>query len=553
MILFLGCLNNAPRHIPLRLISKAFWLFVISAASVGLLLSDSSSVAVAAEASRPNIVVIMADDMGYSDLGCFGGEIRTPNLDQLAGNGLRFTNFYSENMCWVSRAALLTGIYHRTSLVDNGLHPRCVTLPEVLNQQGYQTRISGKWHLAGKENLTYPMDRGFQQFYGILGGASSFFAPYSLSRNRRNVEHEATGKPGYYFTDAISDEAVRMVEAANAGDPMFLYVAYTAAHWPLHAPEKDVAEYEGHFYQGWDVLREKRLARMRKLGILADDVPTSPRHSNVAAWKETPDRAWQQRRMEVYAAQVTMMDRGIGRIVEALRRSGRLDNTLLFFTIDNGGCHVEYDPDRKGPYLPENTRDGRKMRPGNLPSIMPGPEDTYQSYGHGWANLSNTPYRLFKQYDHEGGIRTPMIAHWPVGIKDKDRLVKSVNHLVDIMPTVLQVTGLKAPATLNGKPTIVHDGESFATVFKGHPYEGHGTLFFHHNKGRALRHEGWKLVSRSDGGKKSRGNPRWELYNLNDDPLELNNLAKTNTMQLEKLTKLWKDESERLESQAAQR
>ena len=495
----------------------------------------------------------MADDMGYSDLGCFGGEIRTPNLDRLATNGLRFTNFYSENMCWVSRAALLTGIYHRTSMVDKGLHPRCVTLPEVLKQRGYQTRMSGKWHLAGRKDATYPMDRGFQDFYGILGGASSFFAPHSLRRNRQNVEHEANGTPDYYFTNAISDEAVRMVEAANSDDPMFLYIAYTAAHWPLHAPEQDIAEYKEHFSEGWDVLREKRLARMKKLGILADNVPTSPRHPNVAAWAETPDQEWQERRMEVYAAQVTMMDRGIGQIVEALRQSGRLDNTLFFFTIDNGGCHVEYGPDRKGPYLPEKTRDGRRVRPGNLPEIMPGPEDTYQSYGHGWANLSNTPYRLFKQYDHEGGIRTPMIAHWPAGIKDNGRLVKSVNHLVDIMPTVLEVTDSKATETLNGKPIIGRDGESLAAAFKADPYQGHETLFFHHNKERALRHDGWKLVSRSDGGKKSKENQQWELYNLDADPLELNNLAQTNPKQLAKLTTLWMAESKRLEGQADQR
>lgn len=502
---------------------------------------------------RPNIVVIMADDMGYSDLGCFGGEIRTPNLDRLAEDGLRFTNFYSENMCWVSRSALLTGIYHRTSMVDSGLHPRCVTLPEVLKQQGYQTRMSGKWHLAGKKNSTYPMDRGFQDFYGILGGAASFFAPHSLSRNRQNVEHEANDNPDYYFTNAISDEAIRMVNAANAADPMFLYVAYTAAHWPLHAPEKDIAEYKGHFSEGWDVLREKRLARMKKLGILKNDVPTSPRHPNVAAWGKTPNRAWQERRMEVYAAQVTMMDRGIGRIVEALRQSDRLDNTLIFFTIDNGGCHVEYKSDRKGPYLPQKTRDGRQVRPGNLPEIMPGPEDTYQSYGHGWANLSNTPYRLFKQYDHEGGIRTPMIAHWPAGINNNGRLVKSVNHLVDIMPTVLEVTDSKAPDTLRGKPTISRDGESLAPALTADPYKGHETLFFHHSKGKALRHDGWKLVSRSDSGKKSKENQRWELYNLDDDPLELNNLARTNPKQLEKLSHLWVTESERLEGQVAQR
>ena len=257
--------------------------------------------------------------------------------------------------------------------------------------------------------------------------------------------------------------------------------------------------------------------------------------------------------MEVYAAQVSMMDRGIGQIVEALRQSGRLDNTLIFFTIDNGACHVEYGQDRKGRYLPQTTRGGRKVRPGNLPEIMPGPEDTYQSYGHGWANLSNTPYRLFKQYDHEGGIRTPMIAHWPSGIKDNGRLVKSVNHLIDIMPTVLDVTGSKAPATLNGNPTVNRDGESLATAFKGSSYKGHDTLFFQHNKGRALRHNGWKLVSRSDAGTKSRAHPQWELYNLNNDPQELHNLAAKNSEQVKNLSKLWSEESDRLESQAAKR
>jgi arylsulfatase A-like enzyme len=517
------------------------------------LTDQHESTSVKSTDKRPNIVLIMADDMGYSDLGCFGGEIRTPNLDRLATNGLRFTNFYSENMCWVSRAALLTGIYHRTSMADKGLHPRCVTLPEVLKQRGYQTRMSGKWHLAGKKDATYPMDRGFQNFYGILGGAASFFAPHSLSRNRQNVEHEAHNDPDYYLTNAISDEAVHMLEATNADDPVFLYVAYTAAHWPLHAPENDIADYSGHFCEGWDVLREKRLARMKTLEILPDDLPTSPRHPNVTAWKETTNRAWQERRMEVYAAQVSMMDRGIGQIVEALRQSGRLDNTLIFFTIDNGACHVEYGQDRKGRYLPQTTRGGRKVRPGNLPEIMPGPEDTYQSYGHGWANLSNTPYRLFKQYDHEGGIRTPMIAHWPSGIKDNGRLVKSVNHLIDIMPTVLDVTGSKAPATLNGNPTVNRDGESLATAFKGSSYKGHDTLFFQHNKGRALRHNGWKLVSRSDAGTKSRAHPQWELYNLNNDPQELHNLAAKNSEQVKNLSKLWSEESDRLESQAAKR
>ncbi|MEC9093562.1 MAG: sulfatase-like hydrolase/transferase, partial [Planctomycetota bacterium] len=235
---------------------------------------------------RPNVVVIMADDMGYSDIGCFGGEIDTPNLDRLAKQGLRFTNFYSENMCWVSRAALLTGVYHKTSLVNGTLHRRCETLPEALKRNGYQTRMSGKWHLAGKTDPIFPVDRGYDQFYGILGGASSFYAPAFLTRNRTDVGQEAVKDPDYYLTDAISNEAVRMIHQATKAKPLFLSVAYTAAHWPLHAREKDIAMYQGKYSMGWDELRQQRLARMKQLGILSPKIPLSPRHPKVPAWTD---------------------------------------------------------------------------------------------------------------------------------------------------------------------------------------------------------------------------------------------------------------------------
>lgn len=491
-------------------------------------------------AARPNVVVIMADDMGYSDIGCFGGEIRTPHLDLLAGNGLRFTNFYSENMCWVSRAAMLTGIYHKTSMVKNRLHKRCETLPEALRRSGYQTRMSGKWHLAGKPYHVFPVDRGYDEFYGILGGAASFFAPAYLTRNRTNVEQEAVDNPDYYFTDAISDEAVRMIREANADEPLFLSVAYTAAHWPLHAREKDIAQYKGKYAMGWDKLREQRLARMKKLGIVPPDTPLSQRHQNVPAWEGAEHKEWQQRRMEVYAAQVTVMDNGIGRIIDALKRTKRFENTLVFFTIDNGGCHVEYVPDRKGDYLPERTRDGRKMRPGNLPDIMPGPEDTYQSYGYGWANASNTPYRYFKQFDHEGGIRTSMIAHWPQGIERRGALVRGVSHLVDIMPSVLEVA--KTPVA---DQPIKLDGESFAAAFGGKDHAGRKSMFFDHARGRAMRHGDWKIVAL-----KRENNSKWQLYNLKQDPLELKNLAKSMPEKLEELAAIWEAESARHARQA---
>ena len=498
----------------------------------------------AAQTKRPNVVLIMADDMGYSDIGCFGGEIRTPQLDRLAANGLRFTNFYSENMCWVSRAAMLTGIYHKTSMVESTIHPRCATLAEALRANGYQTCLSGKWHLAGKKSQVFPNDRGFNEFYGILGGASSFYAPYSLSRNRKNVEAEANNDPDYYFTHAISKEAVRMIEDTDANKPIFLYVAYTAAHWPLHALEEDIATYKGKYAMGWDKLREQRYKRMVDFDII-EPIGLSARHPNVPAWEDAEHKAWQQRRMEVYAAQVTAMDRGIGEIVAALKRTSRLDNTLVMFTVDNGGCHVEYTPTRKGYYLPEKTRDGRPVRPGNLPEIMPGPEDTYQSYGYGWANASNTPYRLFKQFDHEGGIRTPMIAHWPAGMKKPGGLIRGVSHLIDILPTVLEIANVEMPEETSGKPQIQIDGESLAEAFRGENFVGHETLFFHHAQGRALRHGQWKIVAQR--------NTPWELYNLADDPLERKDLAKRLPEKRAELVNLWNAESARHGRQAKER
>jgi len=508
--------------------------------SIAVVLYLLAGHSIAGAADRPDVVLIMADDMGYSDIGSFGGEIRTPHLDRLAGNGLRFTNFYSENMCWVSRAALLTGVYHRTSMVKGAVHERCETLPEALRRSGYQTRMSGKWHLAGKPYHVFPADRGFDEFYGILGGASSFFAPAHLTRNRENVEQEAIDNPDYYFTDAISDEAVRMIREATVDKPLFLSVAYTAAHWPLHAREKDIAGYKGKYAMGWDKIREQRLACMKRMGIVPPDTPVSPRHSKVPAWKDVEHKEWQQRRMEVYAAQITVMDAGIGRIVDALEETKRLENTLVFFTIDNGGCHVEYAPNRRGDYLPKMTRGGRKMRPGNLPEIMPGPEDTYQSYGYGWANASNTPYRYFKQFDHEGGIRTSMIAHWPKGIEREGALVRGVSHLIDIMPTVLEVT--KTPAA---DQRIKMDGESFAAAFGREDHAGRQSMFFDHARGRALRHGDWKIVARKKGSRF-----KWELYSLKKDPLELQDLARMMPKKVEELAALWEAESARHARQA---
>ncbi|MGI9442009.1 MAG: arylsulfatase [Rubripirellula sp.] len=517
-------------------------LGIVTAPWLGIKSHAAETTTESQHSQPPNVLVIMSDDMGYSDLGCFGGEIKTPHLDQLAYDGLRFTNFYSENMCWVSRAAMLTGVYHKTSMINGSLHPHCTTLPERLRPDGYRTAMSGKWHLAGKPYRTFPNDRGFDDFYGILGGAASFYAPAYLHRNRNNVEDEADNAPDYYITDAISSEATRMIRATPDDQPLFLYVAYTAAHWPLHAKPADIEPYHGKYSMGWDKLREQRLQKMKQLGILKPDSELSPRHPQVSSWKNENNQSWQQRRMEVYAAQVTAMDRGIGQIIQTLKNTGKLENTLILFTIDNGGCHVEYGADRKGDYLPKKTRDGRPMRPGNLPSIMPGPEDTYQSYGYGWANASNTPFRMFKQFDHEGGIRTPMIAHWPAGIESPGRLVPAVSHLVDIVPTILEVTQKNENRDRNTtKPIIPQDGKSLAAAFAG-KLEHERTLFFDHARGSALRHGNWKIV-------RERKKP-WELYNLKVDPLELVDLTRQQPDKLAELTTIWERESKRLSRQA---
>jgi len=477
----------------------------------------------AVRAERPNIVLIMSDDMGYSDLGCFGGEIDTPQLDSLADGGLRFARFYSQNMCVVSRACLLTGVYHKTSLRKKAVSTRCPTVAECLRDAGYFTAMAGKWHLARYDDQsTWPNQRGFQRFYGTLGGAGSFFAPSNLIRDNEDASHEFEKNPDYYYTDAISDSAVSYIREAKDDQPLFLYVAYTAAHWPLHAKPADIAKYKGRYSAGWDALREKRFARMKELGVIRDDTKLSPRHPDVPAWQEEEHRAWQERRMEVYAAQVDVMDRGIGRIVQTLKDTGRFENTLLLYMIDNGGCHVEYPPTRKGDYLPEKTRDGRAMRPGNLPDILPGPEETYQSYGYGWANLSNTPFRLFKQHDHEGGIHTPLIAHWPRGVAARGAVTYQVGHLIDVMPTVLELAMAKRPGKTEDGRAHPLDGRSLAPIFAGRERPEPKRLFFANARGQAIRQGNWKLVTVKAGKRKPR---QWELYNLREDPSELNDLA----------------------------
>ncbi|MBG89953.1 MAG: arylsulfatase [Verrucomicrobiales bacterium] len=478
-------------------------------------------------AKRPNIVLIISDDMGYADLGCYGGEIETPNLDGLAKKGLRFTNYYVNNMCWPTRASLMTGLYPKTALPDKGsaaggLHPKSTTLPEALRKSGYTTLMSGKWHLSNSKEPDgpgSPHNRGFDHFYGTINGASDFFAPDDLQLDGKSMAHEWENNPDYYYTDALTDHALRFLEKyTNDEKPFFLYVAYTAAHWPLHARPDDIAHYEGRYKMGWDKLRKQRHARMKELGVVDPSWPLSPRHPNVPAWKDEEHKAWQERRMEVYAAQVTSMDRNIGRIISRLKQTGEFENTIILFQHDNGGCHVEYGKNRKGAWTRPFTTDGKKqpIMPGNIPGLMPGPQTTFQSYGYGWANAANTPFRLFKQHDHEGGTRSPLIISWPTGLNHNisGGLAGTVCHAIDMMPTLLDAAGAEAQQ----KP-FKFEGRSFLPVLRGKSgaVAAHDSIYWAHAKGKAIRAGDWKLVSGSKND--------WELYNLRDDGVELKDLA----------------------------
>jgi arylsulfatase A-like enzyme len=490
---------------------------------------------------RPNVVLILNDDMGYSDIGCYGGEIDTPNLDRLAAEGLRFSQFYNTARCSPSRASMLTGLHpHQTGVgiltYDSGpegyagnLNHRCVTIPEALKANGYRTYMSGKWHVASsltKPTDTWPLQRGFDEFYGTIIGAGSFYDPNTLTRGNENVEHEAKSDDAFFYTDAISDQAVRYVEqhAATHGDkPFFTYVAYTAPHWPLHAHDEDIAKYRGRFDKGWDALREARLDKLVQWGMLDEAWKLSPRDPTQPPWSEAEHKAWLLRCMEVYAAQVDRMDQGIGRIVEALRRTGTLDDTVIIFLADNGACAEDIPEDvtveelvSKLMIARSRTRKGEPVHFGNDPGRMPGPENTYQSYGTAWANLSNTPFRLYKHWIHEGGISTPLIVRWPRGIREPGAIRHTPGYLPDIMATILDLTGTAYPAEYAGRAIEPLEGTSLVPALAGGEID-RPPMFWEHEGNAAVRIGKWKLVRNYPG--------PWELYDMDADRTELHDVA----------------------------
>ncbi len=496
---------------------------------------------------RPNILLILNDDMGFSDLGCYGGEIRTPALDRLAAGGVRFTQFYNTARCCPSRASLLTGLHPHQADVghmvgDDGidgyrgnLSRNAVTIAEALRPAGYRCYMSGKWHVAHSltEPGNWPNDRGFDEHYGILNGAGPYFNPVYLKRNGRP---ETVEDGDYYVTDAFSDEAVRQIKghcARQPGEPFFQYLAYTAPHWPLQAREEDIARYAGRYDGGWDALREERLRRMIELGILDPGSELTARDPSQPPWEDAEHKAWQARRMEVYAAQVDRMDQGIGRVVATLAETGQLENTLILFLADNGGCAEEITPKNNWG---QKTRDGGPVRVGNDPSVMPGAEDTWQSYGVPWANVSNTPFREYKHWVHEGGIATPLIAHWPAGMAARGELRRSPAQLPDIMATCLDVAGADYPETFNGHAIQPLEGCTLRPCFE-RDTAVRETLYWEHEGNCAVRRGRWKLVRKHPG--------PWELYDMESDRSEIHDLAARHPEQVNALISLYEKWAQR--------
>lgn len=519
--------------------------------------------------TKPNILVILADDLGYSDMGCYGGEIHTPNLDRLAENGVRFTRFYNASRSCPSRAALLTGLYQHQAGIGRMTFDRhlpgyrgtisrdAVTIPEVLKEAGYRTSMVGKWHVAETplrddqrdwlnhqvehdrytDLCNYPVNRGFDTHYGTIYGVVDYFDPFSL------VEGEVPIKEvpeGYYITDALSERAA--TEILNSDDkPFFMYLSYTAPHWPLHALPEDIEKYKDTYKAGWDSIRNARYERMLKLGIFGNCKDYLTDRQFADSWADNPTAEWDARAMAVHAAMVDRMDQGIGKVLDALEKSGKLNNTLILFLSDNGCSPEECQKMKPGENdRPDMTRDGRPIIYDRNKELMPGPETTYSALGPQWANVANTPFRYWKAKAYEGGICTPCIAHWPDGLKaEKGSINNEMCHVIDIMATCVELAGAKYPTKFKGHDIIPLEGKSFLPVLKVEKSKRHDFLAFEHfNEAALISNDGWKIV-------RPKRNSPWELYNLNSDRTEKFNVAAEHPDKVSELDKLFNSWAEK--------
>lgn len=502
---------------------------------------------------RPNIIIILADDLGYSDLGCYGGEIQTPNLDKLAESGVRFNHFYNTSRSCPTRASLMTGLYQHQAGIgrmtfDNNLpgyrgtlSRNAVTIAEVLKQSGYATSMVGKWHIAEtplrkdqrdwlnhqvfhdtfSDLSNYPVNRGFDKHYGVIYGVVDYFDPFSLVEGEVAVD---SVPKGYYMTQALSDRAVEDInQYAKGNRPFMMYLAYTAPHWPLMALPEDIDKYKDVYQVGWEKIRNDRYERQKKMNLFPGNSDFLSDRQFKDSWESNPNKEWDARAMAVHAAMVDRMDRGIGQVIAALKKNGMLDNTLILFMSDNGASNEmceDYSPGEND--RPDMTRDGRPIVYPKNKEVLPGPETTYASIGARWANVANTPFRFWKAKSYEGGICTPMIAYWPKGIKKNvGGITQAYGHVMDIMATCIDLAGATYPKTYKGHTIIPMEGKSLVPIFTKGKREGHDYYGFEHFNERAfISNDGWKIVRTTNGDK-------WELYNLTNDRSEKNNLSET--------------------------
>lgn len=488
---------------------------------------------------RPNIVLILVDDMGFGDLGVMGSEIRTPNIDALAHNGITLSAMYNCARCCPTRSSLLTGLYpHKAGIGHMGanlgspayqgfLRNDAATIAELLQPAGYRTLMAGKWHVGGDfwarrvdswkvgdvEHPT-PRQRGFDRFYGIIDGTINYFSPWYIMEDDRRVQVSPTD---YYFTDAITDKAIAMIEeSVPLGKPFFLYLAHAAPHWPLHAHPQDIAKYEGVYTKGWDATRTARHERMQAENVLPHKWDISPRDPHAPAWSDAEHKDWEASRMQVYAAQMDRMDQQIGRVIETLKRLGQYDDTMIMLFSDNGGCAETMRAGGWAQFYPDVTNDGKAIKLGNDPTVQPGSAQSFMSYDLPWANVSNVPFRLFKHWVHEGGISTPMIVQWPSRFAPQGKS-HAACHVVDVLPTILEAARVAYPKELGGHVMQELDGESLLPLFDGRRWQRDTALNWEHEGNRAIRVDSLKLVRSFEG--------RWELYDMEKDRTELHNLG----------------------------
>ncbi|MEM8911776.1 MAG: arylsulfatase [Planctomycetota bacterium] len=500
---------------------------------------------------RPNIVLIMVDDMGFSDLGCYGGEIQTPHIDQLATDGVKFSHFYNASRCCPTRASLMTGLHpHLTGIGhmtkppqstkhDAGakfpsyrgfLNRQCATIAELLGPAGYATFICGKWHLGMGERNQWPLQRGFDRFYGCLSGATRFFKPVEPRHMTRDNEYEVeprstTDRP-FYTTDAFTDHAIRFIEHEQDGNdrPFFLYLAYTAPHWPHQAHEEEVAKYRGTYSSGWNAVRQRRVQRQRDSGLIHPEWELSPRPDDVPDWESlSPMKQTEMDlRMAVYAAMVDRVDQNIGKLMKSLRERGVADNTLVLFLSDNGAC-AEGDTLGRGAIAPAEKRNLQKAN----------------NYGSAWAHVSSTPFRLYKHYTHEGGAASPFIMHWPARIESQKGWFESPAQVIDVVPTLLEVAGVEYPPRLHGNYIPPLRGVSLTPAFDAKALSRTDPMYSEHEDNAFAVDGDWKLVGQGVATPDGPKIDRWELYNLATDRTELHDLSESDPEVTSRMADQW--------------